>query len=462
MDWANEYWIKCYVEDSPSFARCSWVAKGLFFLLARRFNAAGMLRLEKGKPIESIQFICEEIGAKWSDLREPLLELIQTETIVIDEDWAFLKSPNFVEAQRAKWGENHRKKAYRRRQRDDEKAKDIDFNPADPETLEAQLPPAVPTKVPDIPMTVPEFDRTLEEGVQGFRQGLVQGFETLQSGVPKTDTEVQGLVQGFGNRVPKTDTEVQGFVPKTDTEVQGFVSHIVTLQPSVPNTDEMSHTDQIDRSRSIDPSDLSSSSKKEAPEGSDPEGCNVDEAALQQPSLFKGEQFGTTRKDRDKATVNRVWERYMAKWVKSKTRGPNPVLTSKRRKQILTRCREFGVENVLIAVDRLFENEWRVSSGYTLIDYAIRSTEQTEKVLATDPNPKPNRSGSGGNGRSRQSYAIQQGAPRKDYEGTGSQWRTGADGKMRDEKTGKTVELEPDPLGLGIDFDALSEQADRS
>ena len=500
MDWSNEYWIKAYVKDSPSFATCSWQAKGMFFLLARKFNAAGMLPLEKGDPSTSIEAICEAVGGPWEEIRGPLLELIRTKTVSLEENWAYIKSHNFVEAQRAKWGDNARKRAYRHRQKADQEAKEIEFKAKDPDTLEAELPKPEPISAPDMlldvpastptveasttcaTLVVPESNPTLEHDPQGSvqgsdvgNQGSVQGSNV---GVPKRDICLQGSVQGsdVGNQgsvqgsnvgVPKRDICLQGSVqgsdvstlptvPKRDICLQGSGSYIGSLQPNVPKRDQMSHTDQKDRSRERVPSELLSSSPNRSSEET---GSEDAQGSTQQQSLFKGESYGTTKKEREDAIVTRVWERYMGQWVKFKRAGPKPTLTPKRRGKILQRSKEFGVENVLIAVDRLFEAEWRIQSGYTLIDYAIKNTEQTEKILSTDPNAFGRRqSPHGGQHKRTKSYPIQQGGPNSSYKGQGVQLHSGEDGTIRDQNN-NIVEISSDPLGLGIDFDEQSRKA---
>lgn len=97
------------------------------------------------------------------------------------------------------------------------------------------------------------------------------------------------------------------------------------------------------------------------------------------------------------ALCDRVWSRYMEHWHKHVGRGQVPKRTKDRRRKIVRRIHEFGVDKVLLAVDTLFNPDsfWG-ANGHHGIQYVIRSADQCEKVLTraaelADPSLAPKR-----------------------------------------------------------------------
>lgn len=112
MRWEDERYVRLYTRDTPEWALMSWQARGLFGLLLRIVDRAGIIRLGKAgarglsvllrAPEDVVQAAVEEWVADG-------MVRVQGEILVI---------PNFVEAQEANQSDKARKRTERERARD--------------------------------------------------------------------------------------------------------------------------------------------------------------------------------------------------------------------------------------------------------------------------------------------------------------------------------------------------------
>jgi hypothetical protein len=477
MEWENEYWIRAYVRDSDAFALIPWQARGLFFLISRKVNAAGRLPLKKNDPVESVATLERNLKAKWSEFKPYLIALLEIGTITIAMDWSVLEIPNFQAAQTAAWASKVRKKASRMRQKDWEDAAATVIQPSHPTILEAQMPVPVAPSIPPMPGTlanhVTQSDKGGVEEVGALANHVTQSDKGGVEGVLLTDTPIHYVTQSdkggveevgaLANHVTQSDkggVEEVGLEMTQSVYSPPFVTQRDCDPTFVTDRDDLSHTNKIDLNR--DPSDLSL--VREGPEGGEeppePEpGRNSD--------AFKGQldllDVQCSAKKRIDTEIERVWNRHLDLWREHINKGSPPVFSDTRRKKILHRIEEFGPETVIEAVEKLWANPWRRNKGYVTLEHAVRTTEQLEMVLNQNLDAEDGpASGTRTNGKkvNRQSYAIQQAGPRADYKGTGTQWHTGEDGKTHDQD-GNVIEHEADPFDMGIDLIAQAQAAKR-
>lgn len=98
MRWEDEKFIKVYTRDSTDWLQLTWQAQGLFMLLLRKVDRAGVLELGK----QGLKGVSSHIGgpAAWRELERPMDELISDGCVVVRN--GLLAIPNFVVAQDAK------------------------------------------------------------------------------------------------------------------------------------------------------------------------------------------------------------------------------------------------------------------------------------------------------------------------------------------------------------------------
>ncbi len=98
MRWEDERYVRVYTRDTVDWMALSFEAQGLFALLLRKVDRAGVLELGKrGK-----QAIAVAIGhpSKWKTIGPALEELIQDGCVVVETERLIIR--NFIEAQEAK------------------------------------------------------------------------------------------------------------------------------------------------------------------------------------------------------------------------------------------------------------------------------------------------------------------------------------------------------------------------
>jgi hypothetical protein len=113
MRWEDERYVRIYTRDTVDWLGLSFLAQGLFCLLLRKVDRAGILPL--GKHGKKSVAVAIGHGHQWGMLAEPLEELLHDGCVRIDED--HLLVPNFIEAQEAIQSDAARKRAQRERAR---------------------------------------------------------------------------------------------------------------------------------------------------------------------------------------------------------------------------------------------------------------------------------------------------------------------------------------------------------
>lgn len=114
MRWEDERWVKSYTRDTTDWLALSFEAQGVWLMLLRKFDRAGVLDLGRhGK-----RGIAIAIGHahRWRELEPAIDELLEDGCLVIQGNKAI--APNFIEAQEAKSSNAARKRAQRERDRD--------------------------------------------------------------------------------------------------------------------------------------------------------------------------------------------------------------------------------------------------------------------------------------------------------------------------------------------------------
>lgn len=114
MRWEDERWVKTYTRDTADWLVLSFEAQGLFGLLMRKVDGAGIIDLgRRGK-----QAIGVVVGhpTRTDVLAKALDELLEDGCVVLKESKLVLR--NFVAAQEAKTSDSERKRRERERDRD--------------------------------------------------------------------------------------------------------------------------------------------------------------------------------------------------------------------------------------------------------------------------------------------------------------------------------------------------------
>jgi hypothetical protein len=112
MDWSEERFIKVYTRDTTNWLSLSWQARGLFVLILRKLNRAGVLDLGR-LGAKGVAVHVEGSAAAWPSIEPYLTELLDDGCVAIEG--ATLRVPNFVEAQAATQSPAARKRAERER-----------------------------------------------------------------------------------------------------------------------------------------------------------------------------------------------------------------------------------------------------------------------------------------------------------------------------------------------------------
>ena len=114
MDWSDERWVKLYTRDTTDWLALSWQAQGLFVLILRKVNRAGVIDLGRaGK-----RGLAAHIGggSAWASMEPHLDELLVDGCVTFDG--IALRVTNFVTAQTSIQSDKARKRAERERAND--------------------------------------------------------------------------------------------------------------------------------------------------------------------------------------------------------------------------------------------------------------------------------------------------------------------------------------------------------
>lgn len=111
MRWEDERYVRFYTRNTPEWLALSWRARGLFGLLMRAVDRAGILAVGKLGP----KGVATAIGAPWVEVEEPLAELLADGCV--QHNGPAVVIPNFLPAQEAPQSDAARKRTQRERAR---------------------------------------------------------------------------------------------------------------------------------------------------------------------------------------------------------------------------------------------------------------------------------------------------------------------------------------------------------
>ncbi len=109
MHWEDERWIKVYTRDTPEWTSLSWEARGIFLLLLRIVDRAGVLNLGRSGQ----KGLATMLRVPPDALADALSELEAVENVRLED--GRLVIPNHVEAQEARASPKERQAARRER-----------------------------------------------------------------------------------------------------------------------------------------------------------------------------------------------------------------------------------------------------------------------------------------------------------------------------------------------------------
>ena len=114
MNWSDERYVRVYTRDTPEWLCLSFLGQGLFCLLLRKVDRAGVLPL--GKLGKRAVAVAVGFPGDWSRIEPALEELLNDGCVRIEGD--LLVVPNFIEAQECKQTDKQRARKHREKTRD--------------------------------------------------------------------------------------------------------------------------------------------------------------------------------------------------------------------------------------------------------------------------------------------------------------------------------------------------------
>src|SRR5512133_789851 len=114
MRWEDERYVRVYTRDTVDWLGLSFIAQGLFALILRKVDRAGLIKL--GKQGKRGVAIVIGFAGEWPRLEPALEELISDGCVSIQGE--HLVVPNFIEAQEAVMSDKQRKAESRAKARD--------------------------------------------------------------------------------------------------------------------------------------------------------------------------------------------------------------------------------------------------------------------------------------------------------------------------------------------------------
>jgi hypothetical protein len=111
MNWGDERYVRIYTRDTADWLSLSFLAQGLFCLILRKLDRAGVMQL--GRHGRRAVAITVGHPGDWPRLEPALEELIEDGCVVIKGD--LLVVPNFIEAQEAPMSDAQRQRESRER-----------------------------------------------------------------------------------------------------------------------------------------------------------------------------------------------------------------------------------------------------------------------------------------------------------------------------------------------------------
>lgn len=114
MRWEDERYVKLYTRNTPEWLALPWQARGLFGLLMREADRAGVITLGK----IGLKGIAVLLHAPWVEIKDQLEALLDDGCVQYNAEKSVLLIPNFIEAQEAKASDAARKRKSRELARD--------------------------------------------------------------------------------------------------------------------------------------------------------------------------------------------------------------------------------------------------------------------------------------------------------------------------------------------------------
>jgi hypothetical protein len=118
MRWEDERYVRWYTRNTPEWNSLPWQARGLFGLILRELDRAGILELGR----LGLKAVAVQIRADWEDIEKPLMRLLDDGMLLYREDAQLIVAPNFIEAQECHQSDRARQRSARERARDIAKA----------------------------------------------------------------------------------------------------------------------------------------------------------------------------------------------------------------------------------------------------------------------------------------------------------------------------------------------------
>jgi hypothetical protein len=109
MRWEDERYVRLYTRNTPEWLALSWKARGLFALVLREVDRAGLLPLGK----LGLKGVAVAIGAPWTEVEGPLAELLEDGCVRLVAEGQTLWIPNYTPAQEANQTDAARKRKSR-------------------------------------------------------------------------------------------------------------------------------------------------------------------------------------------------------------------------------------------------------------------------------------------------------------------------------------------------------------
>lgn len=113
ITWEDERYIRFYTRDTTEWLYLSWQARGLFGLIMRRVDRAGILHLGR----IGLKGLSVHVHAPFAEIENPLNELLADGCVQFNETQELLLIPNFMKAQEAPQSDRARKQMSREKAR---------------------------------------------------------------------------------------------------------------------------------------------------------------------------------------------------------------------------------------------------------------------------------------------------------------------------------------------------------
>jgi hypothetical protein len=111
MRWEDERYVRFYTRDTPEFLALTWHARGLFGLVLRVVDRAGVLPVGK----LGLKGVAVAVHAPWAEIEAPLGELLGDGCLAYDETRGAVFIRNYLAAQECPQSDRARKRASRER-----------------------------------------------------------------------------------------------------------------------------------------------------------------------------------------------------------------------------------------------------------------------------------------------------------------------------------------------------------